>query len=201
MIFINRRQNNNNSKERHQSQSQTVHMLSMNGGTSTLLSKTVNTPFVQPHVKEMLWGEPTWFLFHTLAEKVRPECFSDVRIGLLTFIRRICNNLPCPECTQHATRHINSINFATICSKDDLQLMLFEFHNKVNRRKNYAVFSFNDLHKKYNCANTINIVRNFFHHFSKRHYSVRMGVEGYHRNKMLDDFKAWLETNHNCFDS
>ena len=27
----------------------------------------------KPRVKEMLWGEPTWLLFHTLAEKIKED--------------------------------------------------------------------------------------------------------------------------------
>ena len=202
MIFVNRRRNNNSQPDVNTIP--TIKMLSATNGirnkNPTLFEKTVNTPIVQPRVKEMLWGEPTWFLFHTLAEKVKPECYTEVCPELMTFIRRICNNLPCPDCTQHATRHINGINFATITKKEHLRLMLFDFHNKVNGRKQYESFPFNDLYAKYSAANTVNIARNFFHHFSKRHYSVRMGVDGYHRNQMLKDFQVWLESKYYCFD-
>ena len=79
----------------------------------------------KPRVKEMLWGEPTWFLFHTLAEKIKEEEFLNLRGELLGYIQKICGNLPCPTCAEHASRHLNGINFNTIQTKEDLQFMLF----------------------------------------------------------------------------
>tara|TARA_E500000178_G_scaffold180070_1_gene178664 strand:- start:951 stop:1559 length:609 start_codon:yes stop_codon:yes gene_type:complete len=150
-------------------------------------------------VKEMLWGEPTWFLFHTLAEKIKEEEFLNLRFELLGYIKKICGNLPCPTCAQHASKYLNGINFNTIQSKKDLQFMLFSFHNDINKNKNYELFSFNDLHEKYSSAVTVNIVKNFFYHFSKKQYNVRMAVDNFHRHKLLKDFRIWLESKYYCF--
>lgn len=148
----------------------------------------------KPRVKEMLWGEPTWLLFHTLAEKVKDEEFPKIRQELLNHIMKICNNLPCPTCAQHATRYMNGVNFNNIQTKEQLKLFLFAFHNEVNRRKDYEKFNVNDL-SKYKTAMTINVVRNFFYHFSKRSYNVRMAVDSVHRHKMLKELRIWLENN------
>ena len=148
----------------------------------------------KPRVKEMLWGEPTWLLFHTLAEKITEDEFPKLRKELLDNIMKICNNLPCPTCAQHATQYMNSVNFNNIQSKEQLKLFLFAFHNEVNRRKDYEKFNINDL-SKYKNAVTVNVVRNFFYHFSKRSYNVRMAVDNMHRQKMLKDLQPWLEKN------
>lgn len=148
----------------------------------------------KPRVKEMLWGEPTWLLFHTLAEKIKEEEFPKIRQEFLNQIMKICNNLPCPTCAQHATRYMNGVNFNNIQTKEQLKLFLFAFHNEVNRRKDYERFNVNDL-SKYRNAVTVNVVRNFFYHFSKRSYNVRMAVDNVHRHKMLKEFRAWLEKN------
>jgi hypothetical protein len=153
----------------------------------------------KPRVKEMLWGEPTWFLFHTLAEKIKEEEFLNLRFELLGYIKKICGNLPCPTCAQHASKYLNGINFNTIQSKKDLQFMLFSFHNDINKNKNYELFNFNDLHEKYSSAVTVNIVKNFFYHFSKKQYNVRMAVDNLHRHKLLKDFRIWLESKYYCF--
>ena len=50
-----------------------------------------------------VWGPPTWILFHTLIEKLSDEGYSKIGLALFGYIRRICNNLPCPDCAQHAT--------------------------------------------------------------------------------------------------
>ena len=146
----------------------------------------------KPRVKEMLWGEPTWLLFHTLAEKVKDEEFPKIRHEFLNHIMKICNNLPCPVCAQHATRYMNGVNFNNIQTKEQLKLFLFAFHNEVNRRKDYEKFNVNDL-SKYKNAMTVNVVRNFFYHFSKRSYNVRMAVDNVHRHKMLKELRIWLE--------
>ena len=45
--------------------------------------------------KPMKWGEPIWFFFHTIAEKVKNESFPYVKQDLLNIIYNVCVNLPC----------------------------------------------------------------------------------------------------------
>jgi hypothetical protein len=148
----------------------------------------------KPRIKEMLWGEPTWLFLHTLAEKIKEDDFPKLRKDLLDYIFKICNNLPCPICAQHATTYMKGVNFDNIQTKEQLKLLLFAFHNEVNKRKNYELFNVNQL-SKYENANTVNVIRNFFYHFSKRAYNVRMAVDSMHRQKLLKNLKGWLESN------
>ena len=69
------------------------------GDKKTTLSNA-NTPMK----KTMKWGEPTWFMFHTLAEKIKPEYFQEIRMDLLNIIYTICTNLPCPDCARQSCR-------------------------------------------------------------------------------------------------
>ena len=156
-------------------------------------------PIKKERVKEMLWGEPTWFLFHTLAEKIKETHFAELKNKLISFIKQICNNLPCPECAQHATSFVNGVNFDAIINKDQLKVFFFNFHNELNRRKEYDVFEFPDI-EKYKNAVTINIVKNFFYHFGKKNYNVKLDVSGYQRSVLLKNFRTWLETHYYCFD-
>ena len=80
---------------------------------------------------------------------------------------RICNNLPCPDCTNHATAYMNRLNFDNIQTKEQLKLMLFQFHNNVNSKKGYLMFPMNKLDSTYQRANTTNIITNFFSSFFK----------------------------------
>ena len=91
----------------------------------------ISTPPVIPKVK---WGEPTWFLLHTLSVKIKDSEFGRVRQDLLNKIYAICTNLPCPTCSQHAKTYLDGINFNSIQTKEDLIKMLFVFHNSVNQR-------------------------------------------------------------------
>ena len=36
------------------------------------------------------WGPSTWFLFHTLAEKIKDDKFPEMKLELLSIIRQIC---------------------------------------------------------------------------------------------------------------
>ena len=95
------------------------------------------------------WGPCTWYLFHTLAEKVKEETFPTLKNGLITIIKRICSNLPCPSCAEHARQKMESLNVNNIRSKHDLKLMLLSFHNDVNRRLNRPEFTEQQLNEKY----------------------------------------------------
>ena len=155
---------------------------------------TPNIEIAKPE-KKMKWGEPTWYLFHTLAEKVKDEYFQSIRLDLLNTIVIICQNLPCPDCANHATEYMKKINFSTIKTKQDLKLMLFQFHNVVNQRKKFLLFSINDLDSKYSNANTINIIHNFMYHFQDKNHSIRMISNDIYRSRIADQLKTWFNNN------
>jgi hypothetical protein len=154
----------------------------------------VNTP------KKMKWGEPTWFLFHTLAYKVKDEYFRDIRVELLNNIYSICVNLPCPLCANHAREYMNKINFNSITNKEDLKSLLFHFHNEVNKKKNYSQFPYSELDDKYSKAITINIIQNFMGHFEEKNKSPNMISNDFHRKRLINTLKDWFNKNIQYFD-
>jgi hypothetical protein len=149
--------------------------------------------------KKMKWGEPTWFLFHTLAEKIKDEYFQTIRLDLMNTIFTICKNLPCPDCANHATEYMKKINFASIKTKQDLKLLLFQFHNVVNQKKHFPLFSVNELDAKYSCANTINIIQNFMYYFQDKNHSIRMIANDIHRSRIAEQLKTWFNSNMQYF--
>jgi hypothetical protein len=156
-------------------------------------STSVAEPTVtDPNKKSMKWGAPTWFLFHTLAEKVKPEYFPEIRKELLNIIYTICTNLPCPYCAKHATQYLNNINFNTIDTKDALKFMLHRFHNEVNRRKNVPEFPIDQLSAKYSVANTINIIHYFMPYFEDKHRNMKLIADDLHRSQVAMQLKAWF---------
>lgn len=201
MIFINRRNNRNNNNSRLSSNTSfnPVSIMPISNIIPPVKKVEPIKTLKKERVKEMLWGEPTWFLFHTLAEKIKEEYFIKLKNELVSFIKQICNNLPCPDCAEHATRYINGVNFSSINNKEQLKVFFFNFHNEVNRRKEYDIFKFPDI-EKYKNAVTINIVKNFFYRFSKKSYSVRLDVNSHHRSLLLKNFRSWLEKHYYCFD-
>ena len=150
---------------------------------------------------KMTWGEPIWFLFHTLAQKVKKESFPQIRHELLNNIYTICTYLPCPVCANHAVEYLKKINFNTIQTKDDLISMLYVFHNEVNKRKNVATFDFLEVEKKYSTAITINILKNFMQTFEKRSRNERLMSVEFHKRNYIIQLKNWLNMNIHCFDT
>jgi hypothetical protein len=150
--------------------------------------------------KEMRWGAPTWYLLHTLAEKIKDENFQSVRFGLFSIIQTICTNLPCPKCSAHATEYMRKVNFNLINNKNDLQLMLFLFHNEINKRKGYKLFDQNDVSDKYSNANTNSIIHNFFYFFNEKSKNVSMISLNLYRERIIKDLKIWFQSNIQHFD-
>jgi hypothetical protein len=140
-----------------------------------------------------------WFLFHTLAEKIKEESFHYIRVELLNNIYSICVNLPCPVCSTHAKEYMEKINFNTIRTKEDLKNMLFQFHNNVNLRKNVPLFPREQLDEKYSKAVTINIIQNFINHFSDRYRSHKLIADDLMRSRITIILKKWFSNNINHF--
>ena len=124
--------------------------------------QTVKEVPQEPEKKKMKWGQPVWFFFHTIAEKVKPESFAIIRMELLQLVTSICKNLPCPTCSQHAVTYLANTNINTIQTKDQLIDFFYTFHNDVNKRKGFAQFPRELLQEKYSKANTLNIINHFF---------------------------------------
>lgn len=146
------------------------------------------------------WGSATWTLFHTLAEKVKDENFNDVKTDLLTYIKRICANLPCPDCAAHATQFIAKLTPEHFATKQNFKLFLFHFHNSVNVRTNKRPFTVEELNAKYSRANTFVVVPHFIKVYSYRNTNIRLLVNSFHKDILIKDFIKWMRDNSNKFD-
>lgn len=166
------------------------------------IGKLITQPEIPatPNAKPMKWGEPTWFLFHTLAEKVKEEEFPQFRMELLKTIYLICSALPCPECAKHASDYLNGINFNAIATKDDLKTLLYTFHNAVNARKKYAMFAREELSTKYAGANTLKIIQNFMVNFSpSQNKTFSLDVNKHYRQMVYGQLVIWFNENIHMF--
>lgn len=150
--------------------------------------------------KKVKWGEPTWFLFHTLSVKIKESHFQSIRSPLLNQIYAICVNLPCPDCANHAKTYLDGINFNTIQTKNDLKQFLYTFHNIVNKRKGYPLFPYEEVDKKYVMANTTRIIQNFMTHFSDRNRGIKLLATDLYRQRLCETLKDWFNTHISAFD-
>jgi hypothetical protein len=157
------------------------------------------TPVSADTPKPMKWGAPTWYLFHTLAEKIKEEDFTSLRKEMLDIIYSICVNLPCPICSKHATEYMKSINFNVITTKEQLKNMLLVFHNEVNQRKGVPIFTRAELDKKYSKSNTVLIIRNFMHFFQPKSYNIKLIADELQRRTFISHLNQWLTKNIHSF--
>jgi hypothetical protein len=154
---------------------------------------------VKPDVPKLKWGEPTWNLFHVIAEKIIPENFFNIRTELFDIVRNICYNLPCPDCANHARNYINAINFNAITNPLQLKDMLFVFHNEVNKRKDFPLYNRDDLDNRYSAMNLRYCVLLFLKHFRDKHKSTRMLADDLYRAKLANKIEKWFVENLNKF--
>jgi hypothetical protein len=151
--------------------------------------------------KKILWGSVTWIFFHTLAEKINNNFFIHNKKEVLNLIEKICVNLPCPTCANHAIQYISNTNSRKINSKQDLILFFYNFHNTVNYNSNNPIFKQEDLqiYKRFN----MNIaLQNFMTIYPKR-YNGGLNLTPYsnqlQRRRTVNEVKSWLKKNWNYF--
>lgn len=142
------------------------------------------------------WGPCTWFVFHTLAEKIKEDSFPLIKNSLISMIKRICSNLPCPECAGHAQQKMGTLNVNSIQTKRDLQMMLLSFHNEVNQRVGNPVFTEKQMDDKYKSATTINIVQYFLQTWQKPNPNPKLLTTSLHKGQVIKEFISWWNSNH-----
>jgi hypothetical protein len=154
-------------------------------------------------VSKSVWGPCVWYLFHTLAYKAVSENFPEIKAELIQYIQRICANLPCPECTQHATEYMkqHSRALSLITTKEQLQQFLVDFHNVVNVRKQKPRFTYEQADAKYKLAKTSDVVQYFFKIYGERSNggNLKLFVNGFQKQLLLSDFSAWMVRNYGKF--
>jgi len=144
------------------------------------------------------WGPLTWNMIHALAANVKPQFFPQIYGPLIQLIISICSHLPCPDCTRDAmsfwAKHVNIQNIKT---KDDLNQVLFVFHNHVNRRTNRPIANPSILEK----YKTMNIINVFVHFASKFHTDGNMKLisDAFHRRRFIVNMRKWILTHLNFF--
>ena len=140
-----------------------------------------------------IWGPSTWLFMHTLATKIKDTSFPLIGPKLILILMQICDNLPCPECSQHAKQFWNKVKISNIKNKTDLINLLFVFHNCVNKRKNLPPFNYNNL-KFYETKNIIETYNIFYNNFNTRG-NMNLINESFHRNMMIASLRKWLMSN------
>jgi hypothetical protein len=151
------------------------------------------------NVPKMKWGKPIWTFFHVSAEKIKPEYFSLIIKEYLQNIVLICNILPCPICSKHASEYLRSINLNNIRTKDDLVNFFFTFHNVVNIRKGFPVLAKSNI-PAYDQMNTVVAIKNFMTAFEDKSRSTKLMADDMARTRIVEKLKIWVNGNIQYFE-
>jgi len=131
------------------------------------------------------WGTPTWYLFHGIAANINENFYNKNASIILDFIKKVCSNLPCPYCRSHAVNYMANIYLINLQTREKFELMLFEFHNSVNRRIGKAIFQKERL-KKYKTMSMVRCFNLFQSKFFKSYYGDR--TFSYWVRKKFEDY-------------
>jgi len=133
------------------------------------------------------WGNITWFLFHTLAEKVNANKFDEIKPTIIFFIQETCRNLPCPICSNHAQANLRQAKLDLINTKADLIEFLRQFHNVVNIHTNKETVSKEFVITKYKTANLLAIINKFIHIYSHKYgnFEINSFLRANERHKFV----------------
>jgi hypothetical protein len=151
---------------------------------------------IQQKREEIDWGEPIWTLLHTLSCKIREEYFAIKKEELLQNVVRICTNLPCPTCSNHAREYLNQyLNLQYIRTKEDLKNFFFHFHQMVNIRKHYALYNRENLEADYQQKSTVDVFNRFYVAYLKNYQLERDMVNSMFRRSVAILVKDWFKNN------
>ena len=143
------------------------------------------------------WGPPIWVLFHTIAAKIKEDTFNYMGPQFFNIIKKICRNLPCPDCSEHATNFLSKVNFQHIKNKNDLIALLYIFHNFVNKRKKKNLYNSKNL-ESYNQSNLNQAYINFSNVY-KTKGNMKLLADNFQRQIIINELKKWLNENRNNF--
>ena len=132
-----------------------------------------------------IWGNTIWYLFHTIAHKIKEEEFLNSKKDLIFLINTICSNLPCPECSNDAINILNKVDLNKINTKQEFKIFLFNFHNHVNKKLEKPIFNEKDLDDKYSKANILSLYKNFNIIFLSNSNIPQLMSHSFHRQHNL----------------
>tara|TARA_B100000282_G_scaffold296330_1_gene277917 strand:- start:5311 stop:5769 length:459 start_codon:yes stop_codon:yes gene_type:complete len=144
------------------------------------------------------WGNACWYLFHTLAYKLKEEHAKEVH-NILNHIIAICSNLPCPDCSTHAIQTLNRLNKKAINSKESLINAIFQFHNIVNKRTGKSQFSRKEHDELYARASFYPIYNNFWNVMLINAKGERAMIYNLARKNALLNFDKYIKQNVHIF--
>jgi hypothetical protein len=137
-----------------------------------------------------IWGPAVWTLFHTLAEKINQNAYTQVIPSMFTIIVQICKVLPCPECSRDASNFLARIKLSDYKTKEEFKNMLYLFHNYVNAKKRKPLYNYANMNK-YSNANLFLVINNFIAKYNTKG-NMKLLSESFQRSFVIKNFITWF---------
>jgi len=144
-----------------------------------------------------VWGPAVWTLFHTLIENLNPDAYPHVINSMFSMIVRICKFLPCPDCSNDASKFLAKITLNNYQTKNEFKNMLYLFHNWVNVKKRKQLFDYSHL-EKYANLNLVYVINNFIAKYNTKG-NMKLLTESFQRNFVIKDFLIWFKSYSRAF--
>lgn len=145
-----------------------------------------------------IWGNHTWNFLHILAAKINPDKFLSEKNDIIDVIKQVCRNLPCPDCSEHATGLLNRVDVNTINSKYDVELMLFYLHNNVNNRIKLPIQDISII-DKYKNGNLIIALNNIYQIYTKNSNTPKLMIQSLNRKQCIKTIYKYIIDNTDKF--
>lgn len=142
------------------------------------------------------WGTPCWIFFHTLAEQMNEEYYSNNYKEIFQIIKEILYQIPCPLCRSHAMHKIRITKMNEIDNKEKLKIYFLNFHNEVNRQNKQTVYT-NSILNKYRNLDIKNAYKTFLRLFYTSYYAGSGLGNAYTRNKSRSKVMTFFNKNWN----
>ena len=140
------------------------------------------------------WGIPTWLFFHTLIAHFPEDRYPILKEDLLSHVKNIFANLPCPDCSKHATEAMAFVKVGNVPTLIAFKSMLWTLHNTVNARTRKPLFKFEDL-VIYNRCDVRTLYYVFVREMKKPSNNSKLMMDVMARKNVLQRFDAWLQEN------
>lgn len=143
-----------------------------------------------------IWGPIVWTFMHSFVEQIDSLAYNNKSQEIFEYIKSICMYLPCPICRTHAQEYLRNIKLHKLKQKIDFQVMLFNFHNVVNKRKHKPQYEFNklEIYKKYNLPKLFILLKQQLKSRNGLRISLQFNVDSFLRR-----FTNWLNSNKEIF--
>jgi hypothetical protein len=139
-----------------------------------------------------IWGPTTWNFLHTLCKSINNDNPKFI-LNVLDVITEICKNLPCPDCSDHATEYFKKVKRSMIVTKHDLSYIIFVLHNIVNQRKKKEIFKFDNM-DIYDNNNLIDSYNKFIFNFHTNN-NMKLLMNSFKRKLFIEQLKKWIYEN------